>query len=172
MRLPLRRLTLCCALSLVLAPLVHSQKSPSGDKDLSELEHYTLTMDKANRYAEVFGDLKALAKAHPELKDSLAGDSNDSLDAMEHRIASQPLVVGVLAKHSFTPREFVVFGMALFQSAFAEATAKQNGVDPAKAAAEAHVNPSNLTFVAQHKADLEAIMARMKKDSDESGSSN
>ena len=32
---------------------------------------------------------------------------------------SLPPVVAVLAKHSFTPREFVVFGLTLFQSAFA-----------------------------------------------------
>ncbi len=175
MRSPLLPFALCCALSLALGPVsafAQSEKNDSGDKDMAELQHYTLTMAKVNAYAEIFGDLKALAKAHPELKDKLAGDSADSLSASEHRIASQPQVVAVLLKHSFTPREFVVFGVALFQSAFAEATAKQNGIDPGKAAAEAHVNPANMTFVAQHKTELEAVMAKMKEASDKDSSDN
>jgi len=136
------------------------------------LQHYTLTMAKVNAFVETFGDLKVLAKAHPEVKDMLAGDGNDSLSASEHRISAQPQVVAVLLKHSFTPREFVVFGLALFQAAFAEATARQSGVDPGKAAAGAHVNPANMTFVAQHKTELGAVMAKLRQASDKSSSDN
>ena len=62
MRSPLFRLALCCTLSLALgahALVAHAQNDASGDKDLAEIQHYTLTMDKANRYAAVFEDLKA-----------------------------------------------------------------------------------------------------------------
>jgi hypothetical protein len=46
-----------------------------------------------------------------------------------------------------------------FQATFAEA-AKKAGADPAKLASDAHVNPANLTFVEQHKAELDAMQKK------------
>jgi hypothetical protein len=166
------RITLSCALSLTLATGAQAPNKASGDKDLEALQHYTLTMDKVNQYAQTFTDLGAYAKAHPDEAKKLSGDSDESLAAAEHRISAEPAIVAILAKHTFTPREFIVFGMALFQSAFAAETAKQNGIDPGKMAAEAHVNPANMTFVQQHKAELEAIMARMKEAAGKDGTDN
>ena len=159
-RLPLFSLVL-----LFLSPaLVTAQANKGdGDKDLAEMEHYTLTMDKADRYAKSIGDLATLAQANPKLASKMEGESDESLTGAEHRIASEPQVVAVLQKHGFTPRDFILFGLVLFQSAFASETAKQNGIDPGKAAAQAHVNPANMNFVTLHKAELEAIMARIKE---------
>ncbi len=139
---------------------------------MEEVQHYLLTMDKMNRFAATFNDLSAYAKQHPESAHMLEGESDESLSAAEHRIASKPVVVDILARHSFSPREFVILGFALFQAAFAETMAKQNGVDPAKMAAEAHVNPANMTFVSEHKAELEAIMAKMKDSAPKESSEN
>ncbi len=173
MRLSVLRLAICCALSLALTPLSSAQSpKDDGDKDLEAMQHYTLTMDKVTQYTQTFTDLAAYAKAHPEEAKDSDSESNESLAAAEHRISSHPAVVAVLAKHNFTAREFILFGITLFQASFAAETAKQNGVDPAKMAAEAHVNPANMTFVVQHKAEIEAIMAQIKKTSGQSQSSN
>jgi hypothetical protein len=78
-------------------------------------------------------------------------------------------VVSVLKSHGFTPHEFALCQMVVFQAAFAEG-AKQAGADPAKLASDAHVNPENLTFVEKHKAELDAMKAKFQppsgKDSD------
>ncbi len=163
------RVTLTIALSLVLwsLPVVAQAAKGGGDKDLAEMEHYTLTMEKATRYAEAVNDLGTLAKSNPKLASKMEGDSDESLAAAERRIAVHPEIVTVLTKHGFTAHDFVLFGFVLFQSAFAEETAKANGVDPAKMAADAHVNLANMTFVSQHKAELEAIMKKIKDSSPE-----
>lgn len=81
---------------------------------------------------------------------------------MGRRLSSNPEVVAVLKSHGFTPREFALCQMVVFQSAFAEA-AKQAGADPAKLASDAHVNPANLTFVEQHKAELDAMQKKFSE---------
>ena len=161
------RLAFTIILTLALSsPLAFPQAAKgAGDKDLVEMEHYTLTMEKATRYSEVFNDLSTLAKANPKLASKMESDADENLASAERRISAQPEIVAVLTKHGFTARDFVLFGFVLFQSAFASETAKANGVDPAKMAAEAHVNPANMAFVSQHKAELEALMKKMQESS-------
>jgi DNA repair ATPase RecN len=149
------------ALCLTLAPLgSYAQSSPS-DKDLAELEHYTLTMEKVTRFAQTYGDLAKLSKEHPELKNSLQSDSENhqKIADIEQSISAAPLIVETLKSHDFTPHEFVVLEFTLFLSAIAEG-AKQQGADPAKLASEAHVNPANLAFIEQHKAELDELQKK------------
>ena len=164
----LRRLSVpLLAFALTTGPTIsRAAADPAPDPELLELQHYTLTMDKVNRLFDTMQELQALEKSHPELKDKLAKESensgNESLAQAERRIASQPVLVGALARHGYTPHEFIVCEMTFFQAAFAEATAQQSGVDKAKMASDAHVNPANMTFIEQHKAELEALESKGK----------
>jgi hypothetical protein len=150
------------ALVLLLVPAAHAQTKP--DADMVEMQHYLLTVDKVQRVGEVFQDLGQLAQKNPQLASTMESESDkdnsdDDLNAMERRFSGHPEVVNVLKSHGFTPHEFVLFQMVLLQAGFAEA-AKQAGADPAKLVSDGHVNPANLTFVEQHKAELEALKAR------------
>jgi len=53
-------------------------------------------------------------------------------------------------------RQYAVITMALFQAAFAQYAVEQ-GADPAKVAREAGVNPANIRFIKDHKAELEKL---------------
>ena len=152
---------LAFALCLTLCPSNTHAQSSASDKDLAELEHYTLTMEKVTRFAQTFGDLTKLSKEHPELKNSLQSDSENhqNIADIENRISASPLIVDALKNHNFTPHEFVVLELTLFLSAMAEG-AKQQGADPAKLASEAHVNPANLAFIEQHKAELDELQKK------------
>lgn len=150
------------ALVLLLVPASGAQTKP--DADMVEMQHYVLTVDKVNRWGGVVQDLGELARKNPQLaatmeSESDKGSSEDDLNAMERRYSRHPEVVSVLKSRGFTPHEFVLFQMVLLQAGFAEA-AKEAGADPAKLISDGHVNPANLTFVEQHKAELEALKAK------------
>jgi hypothetical protein len=52
--------------------------------------------------------------------------------------------------------EFAVVGWALIQAGMAEYAVEQ-GTDPKELAAKAHINPDNLTFAREHKAELATL---------------
>jgi hypothetical protein len=155
------RIALVLALALCL-PALHAQGAEA--KDLDELAHYTLTMDKVTRVQQTFPEVNALVKANPNLATALGTNSNQphTIADVEHRIAAVPQLVAVFTKHGLTPHEFIVVELTLVQSAFAFA-AKQSG---AKLATDNHVNPANITFIEQHKAELEALQKKYPKGGD------
>ena len=139
------------------------------DKDLLEVQHYTLTMDKVTRASQVTSDAAAAEKADPSLTNSLeAKDADDtdhaSLDQMADRLASSPTLVAILKKNGFTPREYIVMTMALVQSSMA-VYAKPKDETVEQYAAKIHANPENIVFVQQHAAELQ----QMHKKTDAQG---
>lgn len=150
------------ALALVSSPFVSTQAHAGAtDPDLLEIQHYTLSMDKVNRFYDSMKDLSELSKTHPELKGKLESDGDhENLSAIERRISSQPIVVSTLARHGYSPREFAVFTMAYFQAAFAEAMMKEPGADRAKMMADGHINPANIAFIEQHQTELDALQKK------------
>ncbi|HEX6773904.1 MAG TPA: hypothetical protein VF126_17845 [Acidobacteriaceae bacterium] len=150
------------SVALLLVPAAGAQTKP--DADIIEMQHYVLTVDKVTRLGDVLQDMAQLAQKNPQLASTMESDSDkengqEDLDGMARRFSAHPEVVSVLKSHGFTPHEFALCQMVVFQAAFAEA-AKQAGADPAKLASDAHVNPANLTFVEQHKAELDAMKAK------------
>jgi hypothetical protein len=158
---PLRRI---CSLlyvptiALLLMPAGSLAQKDKTDPDMIEMQNYTLSVDKVDRFGDAMHDLAQLAQKNPNAASAMEtdADKNEDLDATGRRFSSNPEIVGVLKSHGFSPREFALCEMVIFQSAFAEA-AKQAGADPAKLASDAHVNPANLTFVEQHKTELDAM---------------
>ncbi len=134
--------------------------APGGDADLRELSRYELTMADVRKFAAANA---ALAK-HPKAEQSDDEDegedesSNDdeSLDEMAARIGRIPEARKAIEAAGLTVRQYAVITMALFQSAFAQYAVEQ-GADPAKVARDAGVNPANLRFVKEHKAELEKL---------------
>ena len=141
---------------------VHAQAAAKApDKDLIELEHYTLTWDKVTRCFETLADLNKLAKANPQMAKALdTGEQKDeSITTITQRLSSYPQVPAVIQTHGLSVREFVVLQLSVFQSAFAVA-AKKMGADPAKLASQAHVNPANIAFMEQHQAEFEELQKK------------
>jgi hypothetical protein len=149
------RITLVLALALTL-PALHAQVTPN--KDLDELAHYTLTMDKLTRVMQTFPDINALIKANPAIASALATNSSktNTIAEIDQRISSYPQLVAVFSQHGVPPHQFIVVELALVQSAVAFA-AQQAGQ---KLAPNNHVNPANITFIAQHKAEIEALQKK------------
>jgi hypothetical protein len=146
------------AIALLLMPAGSLAQKDKADPDTVEMQNYTLSVDKIDRFGTAMHDLAQLAEKNPQAASAMEtdADKNEDLDAIGRRFSSNPEIAGVLKSHGFSPREFALCEMVIFQSAFAEA-AKQAGADPAKLASDAHVNPANLTFVEQHKTELDAM---------------
>jgi hypothetical protein len=140
-------------LFLVAAFAAPSHAAPGNDADLRELARYTLTMADVQKFAAAN---TALAK-HPKAEetDEDEGD-NESLDQMAARIARIPEARKAIEGAGLTPRQYAVITMALFQAAFAQYAVEQ-GADIAKVARDANVNPANIRFVKEHKAELEKL---------------
>jgi hypothetical protein len=161
MKSPARLLVLGLYLATVPVAL-QSQATPAAtDKDVAEIQQYTLTMEKVTRFAQVFGDLAKLAKDNPQLTSAMesSADGHESIDGIEKRISAEPRIVAAITDHGFTTHEFIVLEVTIFQAAMA-AAAKQQGADSAKLIVEGHVNPANVAFMEQHKAEFEELQKK------------
>ncbi len=149
-------------LAAVLAQPV--QAAGGGDADLRELSRYTLTMADIRRYAAANANLAKQPKAEED-EDSEDDESsdNESLDQMAARIAKMPEARKAIEAAGLTPRQYAVITMALFQASMAQFAVEQ-GADPAKVARDASVNPANIRFVKEHKAELEKLKSPSSED--------
>lgn len=147
------------ALMFALLAIVCGPQSgaASGDADLRELSRYTLTLADVRKYAAANESLAKLPKAEETEEDS-ESENDESLDGMVKRIASVPQARKTIEAAGLTVRQYAVITMSIFQAAFAQYAIEQ-GADPAKVAKDAGVNPANIRFVKEHKAELE----KMKK---------
>jgi hypothetical protein len=145
-------------LAAVCGPPAHAA---SSDADLRELTRYTLTLPDLRKYSAANEALTKLPKPAEKEEDADSDDeSNDSesLDDMVKRMESVPGARKSIEGAGLTVRQYAVITMAIFQAAFAQFAIEQ-GADPAKVAKDAGVNPANIRFVKEHKAELE----KMKK---------
>ncbi len=162
MRMQMVGLLRILAVLFTMVPAGYSASAQTNDSgDLTEVEHYTLTMDNVTRLMQTFGDLNKYGKEHPEAKAATSNDSGvkESLSNVEKRISKYPPLVSILQSHKFTVREFLVAEVALLQSSMAQA------LDPTAKAPEG-VNPENLKFVREHKAELEALQKQYGVNND------
>ena len=75
---------------------------------------------------------------------------------MTARIESNPVARKAVEAAGLSARQYVVITMALFQASLAQYAVDQ-GADPGKVAGETGVNPANIRFVKEHKAELEQM---------------
>jgi hypothetical protein len=156
-------------LALVFALLAavsspHAQAA-NGDADLREISRYVLTLADVRKYAaanEALAKQQKTQKNDEEAEDTESED-DESLDGIVKRIDSTPGARKSIEAAGLTPRQYAVITMALFQAAFAQFAIEQ-GADPAKVAREASVNPANLRFIKEHKAELDKLKRPSSED--------
>lgn len=136
-------------------------KPNAADPDVKEIANYKLTMDAVRKFAQASRTMKQLGKKHSEDDQDDQEDDSDnseSIDDMEAKIASEPAARKAIEAAGLSVREYVVITFALLQSGIAQYAVDQ-GADPAKIARDAGINPANVTFYKEHKAEIEALDA-------------
>lgn len=156
-----RGLWLALVFALLAALSGQQAQAANGDADLRELSRYTLTMPDIRKYAAANEALAKLPKPRQDDEDAESeddDDSDESLDGIVKRMEAVPGARKSIEAAGLTVRQYAVITLSIFQAAMAQ-FAIQQGADPAKVAKDAGVNPANIRFVKEHKAELE----KMKK---------
>jgi hypothetical protein len=141
-------------LAAVCGEQAHS--ATGGDADLRELSRYQLTMADVRKFEAANANLAKHPKAEQDDEDAEGENDNESLDEMAVRIESNPIARKAVEAAGLSARQYVVITMALFQASLAQYAVDQ-GADPGKIARETGVNPANIRFVKEHKAELEQM---------------
>ena len=102
---------------------------------------------------------EALEEAMNRDDGSPDSNNNQTLADMEASIKKMPQAVAILAREGITPREYTLCMMALLQAAMVEGFS-QGKADLTKL--PAGVNPENVRFVRENKAELEALQKMME----------
>lgn len=136
-------------------------RKSSDDADQKEIYNYVLTMDKVQRMANATKELEALAKQHPELKDT--GSAN-TLSETVAKLQKYPEAVAVIKKNGFTPREYTVGFMTLVQASMAVGFKKSGTYKEYPPKMLQLVSKQNLDFVEQHWDEIQKLT---KMDSDD-----
>lgn len=104
---------------------------------------------------KLYERMQALEAEEEAVDDPSSSDSNNqSLADMEAALKKHPAMMKLLAREGITAREYVVTLMALMQAAMVE------GFSQGKAELDklpAGINPENVRFVRENKAELEAM---------------
>jgi septal ring factor EnvC (AmiA/AmiB activator) len=101
---------------------------------------------------------EALEETMARGEDANETNNSQSLADMETSIKKMPQAVAILAREGITPREYTLCMMALLQAAMVEGFS-QGTADLSKL--PAGVNPDNVRFVRENKAELEALQKMM-----------
>jgi hypothetical protein len=146
-----------------VVPDVGGGSERAEDADLRELEEYRLSMDDVNRWMQANRNLvqlsEKLEREHPEMAeqtDAVEGSGMGSFDDYEASIDRVPGARDAIEDSGLSVHEFAVVGWALIQAGMAQYAVEQ-GADPKELAAKAHINPDNLTFAREHKAELATL---------------
>lgn len=97
---------------------------------------------------------RADALAQEEERQQADDQSLDTISEMEAEITRQPELVAALGREGMAPRELAKFWLAFLQAAMVHGLS-QGKVDMAKL--PPGVNPENVTFIAAHQKELEAM---------------
>jgi len=141
-------------LAAVCGEQAHS--ATGGDADLRELSRYQLTMADVRKFEAANANLAKHPKEEQDDDDAEDEGDNESLDEMAARIESNPIARKAVEAAGLSARQYVVITMALLQASLAQYAVEQ-GADPGKIARETGVNPANILFVKEHKAELEQM---------------
>lgn len=148
-------------LPIGLMPLLASAQDSTG-ADVREAKAYQLTMDKINKLTSATKSLRKLAATDPKacsVIEPSEGNQGKTLTEQAKQIeANYPKVVPLLKAEGLTVHEFLLLAAVQMQAGMA-VYAKSMGMKELPA----EVNPENVTFMEQHKKELDAITADLKK---------
>jgi hypothetical protein len=154
--------TSCLALLVALvalAPLAMAQDQPQGpvlpEADKQAILKYNVTEDSFTRLAAATEEAR---KAGIKPNENQADFSKvKTLDDLANTVvASDPRIKPLIAKHGFTPREFLLVNIALSNAAMA--IQAQSNPEQAKLINQAEVNTANVAFVNAHRQQIAALM--------------
>jgi hypothetical protein len=124
-----------------------------ADPDESAIHDFILTMDKVNQYAAVSKTLQASAAGDPVMAAEMKKVEETDVPNVERAalIEKSPHTAASLKANGITAREFVLIPMTVVTAAIAVAALDAKGKPPA------FVNPVNIQFVRNHRAELEKL---------------
>lgn len=149
-----RRWLVACLFSLVLLlpALAMAQTQGLSAADRADVQNFTLNQDVLNRLKAVMTEGRAMniKKSHLDMT------KVHSLDDMADQIvAADPRIKPLLAKHGFTPRQFLVANLALVGTVMTVRYAEKSGHEKAM---ESQLNPANVRFYKAHKTTMDALV--------------
>ncbi len=142
-------------------PDVKGGKSSAGDADMRELEAYRLSMSDVKKWGAASANLARVAEKI-RAEDPNADDDREELtpnatfDDMAASIERVPGAGDAIEDAGLSTHEFVIISWALVQASVADYAATQ-GADVKELAAKAHIHPDNVTFVREHRAEIEKL---------------
>ena len=141
-----------------------AQKDSSQDE--AAIHDYVLSMAKVQIYAAALKDYEAGGQKNEAIANECKGKIDDdklSLLAKEKIIeTSCPQMNAWIKQHGMATHDFLFIPMGLVTAGFAQAAVEQGGKPPA------FVNPVNLQFVKEHKAELEKMNLGAGHDKEDS----
>lgn len=151
----IKRLLALAAICLLfcLPSLAMAQGQVLTAADRAEIASFTLTTDVITRLQGVTTDGQAMHTKHAALDMSQV----HSLDDMANQMAAvDPRITPLLAKHGFTPHQFVVANLALVNAVTAANAANNPGM--AGQGDRSTFNPANVVFYEAHRDAINALM--------------
>jgi hypothetical protein len=163
-----RLLAVALGFLVVASFTAHAQKKTAkelydSDPQMVEIREYKLTMDKIERLAHTSEQLEALIKADPSMKTALNPNNNDSQKDMNLTEAATALSVkypkaaAVVVANGFTPREYFVALMAVFNDGLWVGMKKAGQVKDYDPHA---ITPQNAAFLEQNWEKLEPLLKK------------
>jgi hypothetical protein len=149
-RLRFALIALFMASSLGAAPARDAGK-PNPDEPA--IHDYVLTMDNVRRYAELAKKMRTVKDTDPALVAEMKkiGDTSAYNVEKAAMMERSPKVAAFLKSNAITAREFVLIPMTVLTASLAMAAEDMKGKPPA------FVNPVNIRFVRDHRAEIEKL---------------
>jgi hypothetical protein len=146
--------------------LQHAAKATSRDE--AAIHDYILTMDEVNKYAAVSKKMQAAAGDDSAMAAEMKKIEDTDVDVMEKAdlMEKAPHTAAFLRANRVTAREIVLVPMTAVTAGMANAALDLKGKPPA------FVNPVNMQFVRDHKAELEKLDIGGSGDSKHRDSAN
>lgn len=137
----------------------------SGDpapEDTAAIHDYVLSMARVKAFAAAYADYDK----NKDSKDPALAAESKKLEAADVSMikkaqmieTSCPLMNAWIKSHGMTAREFMVLPMTLITAGIAQVAIDQGGKPPA------WVNPANIQFLKEHKAELDQLGVLGNKD--------
>lgn len=155
-----RWFAVCLFMLIGAAPALAMAQAPGlNATDRADIKAFTLTDGVFQRLQAVTTEGRAL---HVN-KHRLDMRKVHSLDDMAKQLtAADPRVEPLLARHGFTPRQFLVANMALIGTVMAMKYGERTGHVKA---VESQLNPANVSFYQSHKAAIDKMLQAAAKAS-------
>ena len=151
---------------MVASPLARADDSAGADA--REIKAYRLTMDKVNQLTAATKSLRKLAATDRSVCAVMAPDEGDQGKSLTDRAkkieGAHPKGVPLLKAEGLTAREILVLTLVQMQAGMA-VYAKSMGMKELPM----EVSPENVAFMEQHKKELDAMQAELKKVPDPCG---